>query len=324
MYILSFSGLVRGEFVSRPNRFLALVRVNGEVRKAHVHDPGRLKELFRPGAPLLLLPKRGAKTDYQIIAAHRERCGWIFIHSGYHSIIAKKIIEFHALPEFEDVVAYGKEIQVDSHRIDFLISYPDRDVLAEVKGCTLFRNDFALFPDAPTKRGKAHLDILSKYGDSILVVLVMSDTPRYFAPNAETDPAFHTAFLHALSKGVHVVPLTFSFDGRVLRYTGRIPFTSDAYDRRLLDLGGTAAAAVKEYNGRFGPESTAVFSGVYSVDGIPYVRVVFHGVFCRSCGVYDYFEDYALVLEELGVRSAPENVRRFGSAFVVQYKVQAF
>ena len=324
MDVLSFPYLVLGEFLSRPNRFLAHVRIGGDVRKVHIHDPGRLNELLYPGVSVLLLPKKGAKTDYHLIAVRREHYGWVFVHSGYHSTIVQKLVESSVLPEFKEILAYGTEIQVDSHRIDFLISYPDRDVLAEVKGCTLFRNDFALFPDAPTKRGKAHLDILSKYGDSILVVLVMSDTPRYFAPNAETDPAFHNAFLHALSKGVHVVPLTFSFDGRVLRYTGRIPFTSDAYDRRLLDLGGTAAAAVKEYNGRFGPESTAVFSGVYSVDGIPYVRVVFHGVFCRSCGVYDYFEDYALVLEELGVRSAPENVRRFGNAFVVQYKVQAF
>jgi len=186
--VLSFDSLVRGEFVSRPNRFVAIVRANGQERRVHVHDPGRLTELLRPSAHVLLLPKSGAKTDFHLVAVHRNGYGWVFQHSGYHSLIAQKLIESRALPEFRDAIAYGKEIKIDNHRIDFVLSYNTGDVLMEVKGCTLFQDDLALFPDAPTKRGKEHVDLLAEYGDGILLFLVMSDRVQYFAPNVETDP----------------------------------------------------------------------------------------------------------------------------------------
>ncbi|HID08845.1 TPA: DNA/RNA nuclease SfsA [Candidatus Micrarchaeota archaeon] len=323
MEVLSFPGLVPGEFVSRPNRFVAVVRVGGEERRAHVHDPGRLAELLRPGARVLLLPKKGARTDFHLIAVRREGYGWVFTHSGYHSFIAQRIIESHAFPEFRDVIAYGKELRVDHHRIDFVLSYHTGDVLMEVKGCTLFRDGLALFPDAPTKRGRDHVEILADYGDSILLFLVMNDSVRYFAPNAERDPDFHKTFLDALSRGVHVVPATFSFDGKTLRLAGRIPFISEPYSGELRALAGVAADAVREYNKRFSPEARAVLSGVYAVGKAMYLQLVFHGVFCQSCGLYDYFEDYEVVLEETGVRSTPESVKRFGDTFLVRFKVRS-
>jgi len=320
--ILSFDSLVSGEFVSRPNRFVAVVRVNGEERLAHVHDPGRLPELLRPGARVLLLPKKGAKTDFHLIAVYREGYGWVFQHSGYHSLIAQKLVESRALPEFRDVVAYGKEIAIDNHRIDFVLSYYTGDVLMEVKGCTLFSDDLALFPDAPTKRGREHVELLSDYGDSILLFLVMNDRVRYFAPNVETDPKFHSAFLHALSRGMHVIPVTFSFDGRTLHHVGRVPFVSDPHDDELFSLANLAMDAADRYSERFGPEAHAVLAGVSRVDGTPYVHVVFHGIFCQSCGLYDYFDDYGLILADLGVRSVPEFAKRFGNTYVVRFKVK--
>ena len=322
MGVLSFDSLVPGEFVSRPNRFVAIVRVNGEDRRAHVHDPGRLTELLRPGAPVLLLPKQGAKTDFHLIAVYREGYGWVFQHSGYHSLIAQRLIESRALPEFRDTVAYGKEISIDNHRIDFVLSYHTGDVLMEVKGCTLFQKDLALFPDAPTKRGREHVDLLAQYGDSILLFLVMNDNVRYFAPNVEMDPKFHESFLHALAKGIHVIPATFSFDGRTLRQVGRLPFVSDPHDDELFSLANLASDAAEEYSKRFGPGAHAVLSGVSRIDGVPYVHTVFYGIFCQSCGLYDYFDDYGLILSDLGVKSVPDSVKQFGNTYVVRFKVK--
>ncbi len=320
--VLSFDGLVRGTFLSRPNRFVAIVRVDGEEKRAHVHDPGRLTELLRPGAPVLLLPKRGAKTDFHIIAVYREGYGWVFQHSGYHSLVAQRLIESRALPEFRDAVAYGKEIPIDNHRIDFVLSYRTGDALMEVKGCTLFRNDLALFPDAPTKRGREHVDLLVDYGDGILLFLVMTDRIRYFAPNVETDPQFHKSFLHALERGIHVIPATFAFDGKTLSYVGRVPFISDPRDDELYILADLAAGAAKMYNDRFGPEARAVLAGVSRQGGVPHIHVVFHGIFCQSCGLYDYFDDYGIVLADHGVHSVLDAVKQFGNTYVVRFRVK--
>jgi sugar fermentation stimulation protein A len=47
-------------FLERPNRFLAMVELDGRREEAHVPDPGRLEELLVPGARVRLRPA-GAK-----------------------------------------------------------------------------------------------------------------------------------------------------------------------------------------------------------------------------------------------------------------------
>ena len=50
---------------------------------------------------------------------------------------------------------YGKS------RIDFLLTNQEnKKMLLEVKGCTLVEDGIAKFPDAPTLRGKKHLEEL--------------------------------------------------------------------------------------------------------------------------------------------------------------------
>ncbi|NIN70749.1 MAG: hypothetical protein GTO46_02200 [Gemmatimonadetes bacterium] len=46
-------------FVSRPNRFLTVVELDGEPVEAHLPDPGRLKELLLPGANVWVRPASG-------------------------------------------------------------------------------------------------------------------------------------------------------------------------------------------------------------------------------------------------------------------------
>ena len=35
--------LISGIFIERPNRFITLVEINGEIVRSHLPDPGRLK-----------------------------------------------------------------------------------------------------------------------------------------------------------------------------------------------------------------------------------------------------------------------------------------
>ena len=43
-----------GTFISRPNRFIAHINIDGEEVISHVPNTGRLKELLYPGVPVLL------------------------------------------------------------------------------------------------------------------------------------------------------------------------------------------------------------------------------------------------------------------------------
>ena len=46
--------LIPATFVERPNRFITLVSIDGDVHRSHLPDPGRLKELLVSGADLLV------------------------------------------------------------------------------------------------------------------------------------------------------------------------------------------------------------------------------------------------------------------------------
>ena len=44
--------IVKGIFVSRPNRFVARVEIQGKTELCHMPNPGRMRELLFPGTAL--------------------------------------------------------------------------------------------------------------------------------------------------------------------------------------------------------------------------------------------------------------------------------
>ena len=53
--IFDIPNLKKGTFLSRPNRFVSEIKYKGKIEQAHVHDPGRLKELLINGTEVLLI-----------------------------------------------------------------------------------------------------------------------------------------------------------------------------------------------------------------------------------------------------------------------------
>jgi sugar fermentation stimulation protein A len=86
-------------------------------------------------------------------------------------------------------------------------------MLVEVKGCTLVEDGLALFPDAPTLRGKKHVEELTTAKEESLkasiLVLILCEDAEHFSPNFKMDPAFSTALEEAYKKGVNVTAYSF-------------------------------------------------------------------------------------------------------------------
>lgn len=51
---MRYGHTVRGTFLSRPNRFVARVEVDGVVESVHVKNTGRCREILVPGATVIL------------------------------------------------------------------------------------------------------------------------------------------------------------------------------------------------------------------------------------------------------------------------------
>ncbi|WP_370004733.1 DNA/RNA nuclease SfsA [Methanothermobacter sp. KEPCO 2] len=203
-----------GIYLERPNRFTMVVDVGGERRLAHLKDPGRLKELLIPGNDVIVRKATGKerKTEFDVIALRRGD-EWVLVNSGFHSDIAASLIESDLVDEFGGFRVKKREYRFGRSRIDFLLSSETEEMLVEVKGCTLVNGEVALFPDAPTVRGRRHVEELASalsigYKSSVLF-LVFGENARYFSPNIEMDPEFSYALKEAHAKGVNVIAYSF-------------------------------------------------------------------------------------------------------------------
>ncbi|MBQ9689426.1 MAG: hypothetical protein IJV47_02295 [Candidatus Methanomethylophilaceae archaeon] len=70
---MRYERVVTGRFISRPNRFIAKVEVDGKEETVHVKNTGRCRELLVPGAEAYLSvsdnPSRS--TKYDLIAVQK-------------------------------------------------------------------------------------------------------------------------------------------------------------------------------------------------------------------------------------------------------------
>lgn len=205
--------LREGIFLNRPNRFASEIRYNGHIDTAHIHDPGRLKELLIKGTKVLFTDSNG-KLTYYVKAVWKED-EWVLIDSAQHSKIAFEV--FKHLPEFKAVKEIKKEVKLGKSRIDFVLD----GTPLEVKGASLVKDGVALFPDAPTKRGTRHVgEIIDHNG--IILILVMRSAEK-FAPYKERDPDFTVKLSEARKKKIPIIPVQISFDGETIYYEGKIP-----------------------------------------------------------------------------------------------------
>lgn len=207
--------LMKGTFISRPNRFIGEIRYKGQIETAHIHDPGRLKELLIEGAEILFTHSKGKLKYY--IKAVKAANEWVLIDTALHSKIALKVFDY--LPEFSKVKEIRKEVKIGNSRIDFLLD----GVPLEVKGVSLVKDNLALFPDAPTERGARHVkEIIAHNGIILLLVVRRAES---FAPNWDMDPKFSKRLSEARKKGIKIITIQISFDGNMIYFEGKIPLS---------------------------------------------------------------------------------------------------
>ena len=202
---MKYGNVISGAFISRPNRFIANVSIEGVPVVAHVKNTGRCRELLLPGAEVFLeksdSPQR--KTAYDLIAVKKANGLLINIDSQAPNKVVREWLEQQDYDFIRPEFPYGNS------RVDFYMEKGKERYLLEVKGCTLEREGIGYFPDAPTERGAKHLRELKKavleaYNASVAFVIQM-DGISEVRPNTETDPDFTEALREAQEAGVEVL-----------------------------------------------------------------------------------------------------------------------
>lgn len=201
---MKYSKIKTGEFVARPNRFIAEVLINGEKTVCHVKNTGRLGELLKKGARVYLEESNNPyrKTKYDLVAVEKD--GELFNIDSY----APNLAAGEYLRKLYPCCKVRSEVKYGNSRFDFCIENDKEKTFVEVKGVTLIKNGVALFPDAPTERGVRHIRELIEcrnkgYGAEILFV-VQTQNADCFSANAETHLQFAEALNDAYLSGVKI------------------------------------------------------------------------------------------------------------------------
>ena len=232
---MRYNDVVSAKFISRPNRFIAHVEIDGVDTVVHVKNTGRCKELLVPGCRVYLEKSQNPlrKTPYDLIAVEKvvvrnQKPEPILINmdsQAPNKVAGEWIAANNEL--FPTLVCIKSERTYGNSRFDFYVEYKGlgktkaaretlRKMFIEVKGCTLEFDGHAKFPDAPTERGVKHLtelaDILREkrcaedgtpYECGVLFLIQMKGCKK-FSPNVETHPELGKALRAARDAGVKV------------------------------------------------------------------------------------------------------------------------
>ena len=235
---MKYRSVVEARLVSRPNRFVAVVELDGRRETVHVKNTGRCKELLLPGARVWLEdsgnPNR--KTRYDLVVVHKAGLGLVNMDSQAPNKVAREWLETQGFSLIKAEHSYG------SSRIDFYMEgqpknefwqeaaflpfspkseQPFPRYLMEVKGCTLEVGGVGYFPDAPTERGVKHLQELaaaSRLGyQCIAAFVIQMEGVAEVRPNVATHPVFGDALAEAMAAGVQVLFLCCAVETDQLR-----------------------------------------------------------------------------------------------------------
>ena len=204
--------LVPARFLRRLNRFAALVELNGTRFRVHVCNSGRLRELLTAGRRVWLEPSRtpGRRTAFTL-ALVQLRSGYVSADAHLPNALVAEALGRGAITGLRGSRILRREPRLGRHRLDFLLEGDGGVCLLEVKSVSLVRDKVALFPDAPTARGKAHLEVLAaarRHGEGAAVLFIIQRRDAHsFTPHYEADPAFAVALGRAARAGVHVLAM---------------------------------------------------------------------------------------------------------------------
>lgn len=253
-------------FIERENRFVGLVELLEEGKKieckVHIPNTGRCKELLYPGNQVIIedREKPSRKYKYELILV-RKNDNWISIDSqlpnklALDGILSGKIIELQGYTTIKREHTDGnsrfdllltkettkkgssdkKEVNTDKTGVDAEKTGVNTEkCFIEVKGVTLEKDGLAMFPDAPTERGRKHLEELTRlklegHRAVVLFVVQMESVDR-FRPYFENDLEFARKLRYASFAGVEILVYKCSVSENGVEILESIPFFFEGFD----------------------------------------------------------------------------------------------
>ena len=208
---MKYKKIVEGNFLKRPNRFIAQVLINGKEETVHVKNTGRCKELLIPGAKVILedcTNNLNRKTKYSIISVWKENM-LVNMDSQVPNAVVFQALRENKIRGLESLTNLKREVTFGNSRYDIYFESKEQKGFIEVKGVTLENNHISMFPDAPTERGTKHalemIHVVKQGYRGIILFLIQMKGPKVFRLNWQMDNKFSEAVKLASENGVEIL-----------------------------------------------------------------------------------------------------------------------
>ncbi len=206
---MKYKNIKEGIFIERQNRFIGLVKIDSQIEKVHIPNTGRCKEILKKGARVLLEKSdlKTRKTKYSLVSAYKENILINIDSQAPNKIVEEAIKKGKIFPQYKN--SYKREVKFLNSRFDFAF-YKEKDLcgFCEVKGVTLEENGIAMFPDAPTLRGRKHLleliEVKKRGLDANVLFLIQFKGADSFKANGERDKEFAETLKKTKIEGVKI------------------------------------------------------------------------------------------------------------------------
>ena len=251
-------------FVGREKRFTVHVDLpDGRRAAAHTNNTGRLTGCVAPGARCWLSPAADPrrKLAWTLEATEAPSCAagrtpsappvgvpadapapapgqvLVGVNTAAPSRLVADAIDAGLLPELADCRVVRREARypeaiAPGSRADLLLRDDrDRDVWVEIKNVTWVRDGLALFPDAPTARGRKHLGDLAAcvaagHRAALVFCVQRADADRVAAA-VTIDPDYARLLHRAAADGVHCLGLLAAVTPDGVTPAGPLPVSTD-------------------------------------------------------------------------------------------------
>lgn len=169
-----------------------------------------MEEFLINDHPFFVTPGNSGKYFYHVVSTFRQD-SYLLLDTIKINSLMEKLFYKGLIDEFAGFENLRREVSVERSKFDFLVERKNKKpALVEIKSCSLCHKGVAMFPDAPTTRGKRHLEDLELLGqsgyDCYTLYLITHSHAEKFSPNGHTDPDY----CHTFNKSKNVGFLAYS------------------------------------------------------------------------------------------------------------------
>lgn len=159
--------------VERINRFVGLVRINGEVKRTLITNTGRLEEFMVKGRKCFCTSKQGGKTDFVLVAFEDRNSKGAVIDTRTQTGAFERAIKLGLISWLRDCHIKKRKVKIGASRLDYLLECKGEEIWVEIKSAVLREGEYAMYPHCPSLRGQELIKLREDGKRAILVLCQM-------------------------------------------------------------------------------------------------------------------------------------------------------